>query len=184
MLAATGIAIALGSKATWWALVAPGGALAVLAWPASKLHPHGWRSSIAAVCKYADMLLWVGRYAAVFALIGRPVSPTEALVVAVVSQVALLIPLAGNGMGIREWTIGLLALWGYAGGATETEALLADVVNRSAELMVALGRGIPAVIWTAAKTSKALAEAHRLAEGDDAEATGSAPSGEGSAADS
>jgi hypothetical protein len=92
------------------------------------------RSRLAAgfAFRYVDVLIWVARYAAVFALIGHPLSLRDAVLVASVSQIVLLLPLAGNGLGVREWAIDLAAASG----------LLADVVNRAAEVLVAVPVGL------------------------------------------
>lgn len=97
--------------------------------------------------KYADMLLWAVRYWAVFAMIGRPIGPREAVAVAVVSQVALLVPLAGNGLGLREWAVGLLtaalpAWFALDDGDAAGTGLTADLVNRAAEIAVAVPVGL------------------------------------------
>lgn len=97
--------------------------------------------------KQADMVLWAVRYWVVFALIGRPLGALESIAVAAVSQVALLIPLAGNGLGIREWAVGLLAMALPAWYATEADTgpgtgLTADLVNRAAEILVAVPLGL------------------------------------------
>ncbi|MBX3317624.1 MAG: flippase-like domain-containing protein [Phycisphaeraceae bacterium] len=104
--------------------------------------------------KYADVALWAFRYWAVFALIGREIGAREAVAVAVVSQVALLIPLAGNGLGLREWAVGLLAAalpgW-YAMGEDSGAGigLTADLVNRAAEVMVAIPLGVLGIVGIA-----------------------------------
>lgn len=97
--------------------------------------------------KQSDMALWAVRYCAVFALIGRPLGAMESIAVAAVSQVALLIPLAGNGLGLREWAVGLLAValptWYAAEGQTGAgTGLTADLVNRAAEVLVAVPLGL------------------------------------------
>ena len=97
--------------------------------------------------KQADMAIWAVRYWVVFALIGRPLGALESIAVAAVSQVAQLIPLAGNGLGVREWAVGLLSMALPTWYATEADAgagtgLTADLVNRAAEVMVAVPLGL------------------------------------------
>lgn len=98
----------------------------------------GWLL-LAVLLRYLDMLVWVGRYAAVFAAVGMPLGLPECVVVASVSQMALLIPIAGNGLGVREWAVGLTA--GAAGGAVEP-ALAADLVSRAAEIALCVPIGL------------------------------------------
>lgn len=104
--------------------------------------------------KQADMAIWALRYWAVFALIGRPLGAREAIAVAAVSQVALLVPLAGNGLGLREWAVGLLSMalpsWYALGGETGAgTGLTADLVNRAAEILVAVPTGLAGVAGVA-----------------------------------
>lgn len=109
--------------------------------------------------KQSDMALWAVRYWAVFALIGRPLGAMESIAVAAVSQVALLIPLAGNGLGLREWAVGLLAValptWYAAEGQTGPgTGLTADLVNRAAEVLVAVPLGLIGIAVVAALARK------------------------------
>lgn len=115
-------AIALRNRGLWW-----------------------WRVAAAGLMRYLDMMVWIGRYAASFALIGSPLDFQTALLVAAVSQVALMIPISGNGLGIREW--GVRAVTSPAG-------LLADVVNRAAELVVSLPIGVVGTIWATRRLTR------------------------------
>ncbi|MEN0020868.1 MAG: lysylphosphatidylglycerol synthase domain-containing protein [Planctomycetota bacterium] len=114
----------------------------------------------AAAWRYADMLVWALRYAAVFAVQGEQLEPVHAAGLAVVSQVALLVPIAGNGLGIREWAVGWASAWLGAAGASKSVAavssagLLGDVINRSAELVLAVPLGLIAVAWAARRVRK------------------------------
>lgn len=56
-----------------------------------------------------EMLTWAARYWAIFTLIGRPVAWESAMALAAVSNIAMAIPISGNGLGLREWAVGLLA---------------------------------------------------------------------------
>lgn len=118
-------------------LIAPliGGAFAslVFALPASPRHRPGIGARcIAWTLRYADAAIWVARYAAVFAMIGKPISLEQAVIVAAVGQAALMVPISGNGLGIREWAVGFTAEAG----------LVADVLNRAAELSGAIVAGL------------------------------------------
>ena len=94
-----------------------------------------------------DMAVWAGRYALAFAIIGSSIDLPTALVLAVVSQVAMLVPISGNGLGVREWLIGALAasLPAAAMGGETTQlaqGLTADVLNRVVEVLVAVPLGL------------------------------------------
>jgi len=111
--------------------------------------------AVALAMRWVDMLGWVGRYAAVFALVGEPIGFGGALAIAAVSHVALLVPLSGNGVGLREWLVGLTAgaLPAAAGASFEASGaavgIAADLVNRAAELVVAVPIGLVSAGWVA-----------------------------------
>jgi hypothetical protein len=111
--------------------------------------------------RYLDVLIWMARYAAVFALVGRPLSWGEAAAVAGVSQAAMLVPFVGNGLGVREWAIRLVApalpAW-FAGdaGLTGTLALSADLLNRAGEIVAA----VPVGLLCGARLAADIARAH------------------------
>lgn len=115
------------------------GAAAALALRASGA--GAWRYAAAFSLRYVDAALWVARYAVVFAVIGRPIGAAEAARVTAASQVALMVPLAGNGLGLREWAVAITS-------ATDA-GLLADVVNRGAELLIAVPAGLLGGWWIA-----------------------------------
>ncbi len=97
--------------------------------------------------RYLDLLVWVGRYWSVFAIIGVPLSLRESVALAIVSQIALLVPVAGNGLGLREWAVGLLAgmLPAFAGVEGTPTGLAGDLVHRGFEIAGALLVGVPAL---------------------------------------
>ncbi len=106
----------------------------------------GWRIwCLAALIRYVEFFIWAVRYYAAFALIGFPLSPSSSLIFASVSILASLIPLVSNGLGIREWVVGLLApvlttlelSWGVT----------AELVNRAAELIVIMILGLLGMAW-------------------------------------
>lgn len=133
---------------TWIALTIPAllGVAATL-WLRARSSPS-WRFIAGGVFKFADVLVWAVRYWACFAIVGVELSPTQAAGIAAVTQLVLLIPLAGNGLGLREWAVGLVAsslpTWfaGAAAAPTRVEGLSADLVNRAAELFAALLVGL------------------------------------------
>ena len=89
----------------WSSLTIPGivGVVAAL-WLRARSRAS-WRLVGAGVFKFADVLVWTVRYWACFAIIGVELSPTQAAGIAAVTQIVLLIPLAGNGLGLREWAV-------------------------------------------------------------------------------
>lgn len=112
-----------------------------------KSRPVTARYCAAGSLRVLDMAVWAGRYALAFAIVSSPISMPAALVLAVASQVAMLIPLAGNGLGVREWLIGALAAGlpaAMLGGADAnlSQGLTADVLNRFVEVLVAVPLGL------------------------------------------
>jgi hypothetical protein len=102
------------------------------------------------------MLAWVGRYALVFWLIGQPLEIGGAVAVAAACQVALVLPLIGNGLGLRELAVGVMAaaLPASLGASTSQGAgSLADVVNRVAEIAVAVPVGLACLAWLAPRAA-------------------------------
>lgn len=118
-----------------------------------------WRPwAIAAGLRYAEVLVWAVRYAVAFRLLGLPISAPAAIAYACASMIASLVPVLGNGLGLREWVIGLLApiLSEYP----VELGVAAELVNRAAEVIVTLVFGLLGAAWLArqrraAKTSAA-----------------------------
>jgi hypothetical protein len=106
-----------------------------------------WRLLDAAAARYADMLVWMLRYWIAFGLAGHTVTIAEAAVFAAVSQLAMIVPLPGNALGLREMTIGFLApllpasVLGGSGELTRAMGVTADLVNRLPELASTLAIG-------------------------------------------
>jgi hypothetical protein len=148
------IAVALrdsvGAVGYWIALSLPFIACAV-AIPLVGDRPTVRRLLVAMILRHVDMLAWIGRYWAVFALLDVRIGIAGAVAMAVVSQIALLIPFTGNGLGVREWFIGqtaaLLPAGVIAGADQMALGLAADLVNRAAELAVSLPVGLAAAWW-------------------------------------
>lgn len=115
----------------------------------------GARAFLAALgLKLIDSFAWSLRYLLAFQLAGTPISPTQAVAAAVVGQAAMLIPLAGNGLGVREWAVGALAAslphWMAGANATTLETgLAAELINRAAEVAIALPVGLAGSLWIA-----------------------------------
>lgn len=101
----------------------------------------------AGLLRYLDLLVWAGRYVVVFRLIGLDLDPLAAVAMACTSAVASLVPLSSNGLGLREWLIGLLAPM-LTAHAME-QGITADLVNRAAEIVVIVVAGLVATAWLA-----------------------------------
>lgn len=147
--------------ATEVGVIAGAGAVIGLAGLAFRLTKGPWRLAGALLLRYLDMLVWVARYWIMFSLVGQSLSFEQACLVAAISQAATAIPLAGNGLGLREWAVALFAAslpaWFAAGGGgaapdaadpaqtasdAATIALAADLINRGVELLIAVPVGL------------------------------------------
>lgn len=96
---------------------------------------------LATAVRYVDTLVWIARYAIGFALIGHPISPAYAAIFAGAAQLAMLVPFVGSGLGVREWGIGLtLPLLDRT--AAKALGLTADLLNRAAEILMAVPLGL------------------------------------------
>ncbi|MDX2130905.1 MAG: hypothetical protein SFY69_02485 [Planctomycetota bacterium] len=112
---------------------------------------------VALLLKYADTLAWSLRYWTIFALLGVPISATQAVAIALVAQVSMLVPGLANGLGVREWTVGLLAgalpawmAWGAGASPDVAVALSADLSLRALEVGAAVVVGA-ACAWRLAR---------------------------------
>ncbi|MFN0131013.1 MAG: hypothetical protein ACKVW3_00520 [Phycisphaerales bacterium] len=156
--AATGLTLGLAvvlaraSASAWvWGVALGAPAAGLVAWGAA----GGWRGWLPSVLllRYADVLIWVARYWVVFRLTGTPIDLPAAAAVTAACQVALAVPIVGNGLGVREWAVGLTAAALPAAlvvsPMTTTQGLTADLANRAAELVVALPVGIVSAVLLA-----------------------------------
>lgn len=100
---------------------------------------------LAWLIRYAETLLTGLRYHIAFELVGSPVAAETSLAIACVSMVASLVPLVSNGLGLREWAVGLLAP--VLAGATLDEGLAAELINRAAEVLVVIPTGLLGAWW-------------------------------------
>jgi hypothetical protein len=100
---------------------------------------------VAGLIRYLEVMVWALRYHVAFALLGSPIDPHSALAFSCLSLVAMLVPFVGNGLGLREWAVGLAAplLTPYVLGL----GLAAELVNRAAELAVILVLGLSGIAW-------------------------------------
>ncbi len=102
---------------------------------------------IAGAVRLLDVLVTAVRYHAAFTLIGAPIDFNGALAFACISVIAAMVPLVSNGLGLREWAVGLLA---PAIASYHMElGITADLVNRAAELTVVTLVGLPATLCLA-----------------------------------
>jgi len=116
-----------------------------------------WRIAAAIFLRYLDTLVWVARYWLVFHMVGHALSFEQACAIAAVSQAATAIPISGNGLGLREWAVGLsmaaLPSWFMQPGATGAQAtalgLAGDLVNRGVEMTIAVPVGLIGMAWVA-----------------------------------
>jgi hypothetical protein len=155
LLVTTGAAGPAASRPVEFAaLVAPGVVLAGL-WAVAWSTEQAWASYPGGVfLRYLAMMAWTGRYAAAFAVWGAPIGIGAAAVLAAVSQAVSLVPLAGNGLGLREWGTGYTTAWLVSAGIVATGdtaardlGLAADLVNRMAELVLLIPIGVLGWVW-------------------------------------
>ena len=107
-----------------------------------------WRIlCIAALLRYLDLIVWAVRYWMVFDLIGAPIDHRTALALACVSVIANLVPFFSNGLGLREWAVGLLGP--FLRQYPVQLGLTAELVNRAAEILVILILGLAGLAWLA-----------------------------------
>ncbi|MBU3728455.1 MAG: hypothetical protein FGM37_04305 [Phycisphaerales bacterium] len=110
-----------------------------------------WRRTIAVawLWRCVDMSAWVVRYHAAFAITGISLSLADSAVAAAGAGAANLVPLVGNGLGVREWLVGIMGssmrLW------TMDAGLAADIVNRAGDLIVCVPLGLAALPFVAAR---------------------------------
>jgi hypothetical protein len=128
------VSVKTGSN-LWAAALAP---LPVLTVAACARRPR--IIAIAATIRFVEVLVWSARYWAAFALIGSPIDAHAALALACVSMIANLVPFFGNGLGLREWAIGLAAP--LLVGCKLELGVTAELVNRAVEMVVVLVMGL------------------------------------------
>lgn len=100
--------------------------------------------------RYVDFGVWAVRYALAFWAVGVPLTPAQAAIYAVIANAAMLIPIAGNGLGIREWVIGLAGpLLPAAILATDSvnRGISADLLNRVSDIAMSILTGAIAAGW-------------------------------------
>ena len=126
-------------------LLVPTAGLVVCAMLARLVGSGLWREVAALALKSIDMLSWVVRYAIVFSLMGQTLSIERVILVAAIGQIAMLVPVTGNGLGLREWVVGLtLAAFAVPGMREQATSigLTADLFNRAAETVLSIPVGV------------------------------------------
>ncbi len=122
--------------------------------------PPGVRSSLFAAfgVRILDSSVWVVRYLLVFEVVGSPIPLVQAAAVAAVSQAVASLPIVGSAPGIREWSVGVLStvlppgaqkVIGSGASAALSVGLMADILNRIAEVVLAIPIGLSSAAWLA-----------------------------------
>jgi len=99
----------------------------------------------ALLVRQGELALWTIRYWAVFRLVGAPIELETAIVLGSVSVIATLIPGISNGLGVREIVIGFLAPWISEDSVSTSQAVVAELVHRAAELTVMVPAGLASI---------------------------------------
>jgi uncharacterized membrane protein YbhN (UPF0104 family) len=103
--------------------------------------PLAW----AFLTRFAETLLTALRYDIAFRLVGSPLPWHVAAAIACVSMVATMVPFVSNGLGLREWAIGLLAP--LLAGISLERGLAAELLNRAIEVAVIVPSGSLGFFW-------------------------------------
>lgn len=109
---------------------------------------------IALLYRYGDMLVWSLRIWACFAIVGAELNIQAAILIAAAVQLAYLFPLTGAGLGVVEWAVGLVATLVVV-DATPEIGIAASLINRVAELLVAVPAGLIGSAYIARRRVKA-----------------------------
>ncbi len=109
---------------------------------------------IALLYRYGDMLVWSLRMWACFAIVGAELDIQAAILIAAAVQLAYLFPLTGAGLGVVEWAVGLIATLVVV-DATPEIGIAASLINRVAELLVAVPAGLVGSAYIAKRRVKA-----------------------------
>ncbi|MBL9119695.1 MAG: flippase-like domain-containing protein [Phycisphaerae bacterium] len=94
--------------------------------------------------RFGETLLTTIRYDLAFRLVGAPLPWHVAAAIACVSMVSTMVPFVSNGLGLREWTIGLMAP--LLADVSLERGLVAELVHRAIEVVVI----VPAGLWGSA----------------------------------
>jgi uncharacterized membrane protein YbhN (UPF0104 family) len=105
-----------------------------------------WRGLAPAfLLRFVETLLTALRYDLAFRLTGAAIPWHASVAVACVSMIATMVPFVSNGIGLREWAVGLLAP--LLVGATLERGLAAELINRLIEVAVIAPCGLIGFLW-------------------------------------
>lgn len=109
-----------------------------------------WRIyALAFGVRYLEVIIWALRYWAAFALLGVEINPQTSLALACISIIATMVPFLSNGLGLREWAIGLATPF-LAVHITHMQiGLTAELVNRAGELIIVTITGLIGIAYLA-----------------------------------
>lgn len=110
---------------------------------------RAWRFwSLAVLLRTLDIAAWTCRYWLAFRLLGQEITWDTAVLLAIVSMFATMIPFISNGLGVREWAVGLITPLLDSTQVLEV-ALTADLVNRGMEMLIVVITGLIGLAWLA-----------------------------------
>ena len=118
----------------------PVGVGLAIAFARRRKRPHRWRYAAVFAVRTVELGVWASRYLAAVWIVGGSVSFEGALAMAAIVQLAVLAPLAPNGLGIREWAVGLSAS-AFAIGVSAETGLAAGLLDRGLEVLIAVPLG-------------------------------------------
>lgn len=153
------LAVALPLGLTGWSAAVVGvsgglvcAALALLTCRSQKM-PLACRYLGATAIRTLELSVWALRYALAVRLVGGEVSADGALTIAALVQIAMLLPIAPNGIGVREWAVGIAA-GGFAVGIASETGLAAGLLDRGMEVLIAVPLGLMAAGWLARRRNR------------------------------
>lgn len=102
---------------------------------------------LACITRLLELGTWSARYYAAFALLDHDIDISGAIAMACISMAVTLVPFFSNGLGIREWAIGITSP--YITASHITLGLTAELINRAAEIIIVTVCGLIALAWLA-----------------------------------
>jgi hypothetical protein len=107
------------------------------------------RWCLAGLLRTLEIALWALRYFLAFGLLGVDLTVEAAMIIGCMSLFANLVPFFSNGLGLREWGVGLLAprLAHGQPAVTLELSMAAELLNRAMEIIVVLLFGGIALLW-------------------------------------
>ena len=96
----------------------------------------------ASIVRYIEVFVWALRYWVAFQVMAHPIDGSTALALASVSMIASMTPFVSNGLGLREWAIGLLTPVMATGAMSLELGVAAELINRGAEIAIVLVLGL------------------------------------------